>query len=46
MRCGSVVVAALRAAGFAVFVPQEIDQTQDPKAIFDLNVQELKACDK
>jgi hypothetical protein len=39
------LAAALRSAGYSVFLPQEIDQTQDQKAIFDLSVQELKACD-
>ena len=39
------LAAALRAAGYTVFLPQKIDQTQDQKVIFDLNVHELKACD-
>jgi len=39
------LAAALRVVGFTVFLPQEVDQTQDQKTIFDLNVQELKACD-
>lgn len=38
------LAAALRSAGYTVFLPQEIDQTQDQRTIFNLNVQELKAC--
>ena len=39
------LAAALRSAGYTVFLPQEIDQTQDQKTILELNVQELRACD-
>jgi len=39
------LAAALRSVGYTVFLPQEIDQAQDQRKIFDLNVQELTACD-
>jgi len=39
------LAAALRSASNSVFLPREIQQTQDQKMIFDLNLKEPKACE-